>query len=525
MTDKKNRVLGDLIERLEVVGGPPDPTLAVAGIQRDSRLIEEGDLFVALPGTKMDGHDFIQQAVSRGAGIVLGSQPGESYRGLEVPYLQVPDSREALARLAAAWYGYPGEELVVMGVTGTDGKTTTVNLIYQILKHVGRAVGMISTVKAVIGKEEKDTGFHVTTPEALKLQEYLAQMVRAGLTHVVIEATSHGLAQKRVSGCEFDLGVVTNITHEHLDFHQSQQAYFEAKASLFSLTAQSGYKEFIPGKLAVLNRDDSSYPGLKTHVQGLGLDYVTYGTAPEADLRGELISQARSGIKFNLTSEQAEGEVFLPLAGKYNLSNALAAAATCLLGLGVEFPEVQQGISSIDQIPGRMERIDLGQKFTAVVDFAHTPNALKEALVSTREFTEGRIIAVFGSAGLRDKAKRRMMADISGELADLTIVTAEDPRTEDLADILDEMADGIEARGGKEGKTFWKVADRGRAIRQALELAGEGDTVIICGKGHEQSMCFGEVEYAWDDRTAVRAALADHLGQEGPEMPYLPTQD
>lgn len=504
---------------------PPDDSLAIQGIKGDSRLVEGGDLFVAVPGITLDGHNYIPQAVSRGACLVLGSQPFNLYSELDVPYLQVPDSREALARLAASWHGNPGEDLVVIGVTGTDGKTTTVNLIYQVLKQAGWAAGMVSTVKAVIGAEEMDTGFHVTTPEALDLQEYLAQMVRAGLTHVVIEATSHGLAQKRVYGCEFDLGVVTNITHEHLDFHQSQRAYFEAKASLFTLVAQEISPKNSPGKLAVLNRDDDSYPGLEKHVQQLGLDYVTYGISPEADLRGRMISQNRSGIKFYLACGQTGGEVFLPLAGKYNLSNALAATAACLLGLGLDFSDVQKGISSVEQIPGRMERIDFGQEFTAIVDFAHTPNALREALISTKEITEGRIIAVFGSAGLRDKAKRKMMAEISGELADLTIVTAEDPRTEDLSAILDEMAEGLKSRGGEEGETYWKVPDRGRAIRQAVYLARRGDTVIVCGKGHEQSMCFGEVEYAWDDRTALQAALAEQLDREGPEMPYLPTQD
>jgi UDP-N-acetylmuramoyl-L-alanyl-D-glutamate--2,6-diaminopimelate ligase len=252
---------------------------------------------------------------------------------------------------------------------------------------------------------------------------------------------------------------------------------------------------------------------------------VTYGFETKADVRGGDIVSKHSGLLFTAQIGDSQFEVGSKLVGEYNVSNCLAAIAATVATLGVEVRYAQQGIASMKGIPGRMEIIDKGQDFLAIVDFAHTPNALERALGTARQLAQGRVIAVFGSAGLRDRAKRRMMAEISAELADLTILTAEDPRTESLDEILTEMAEGAQGRGGLEGVTFWRVRDRGEAIKYALKLAKPGDVVITCGKGHEQSMCFGEIEYPWDDRTAMSAALGEYLGVPGPPMPYLPTQD
>ncbi|GAB4492664.1 MAG: UDP-N-acetylmuramoyl-L-alanyl-D-glutamate--2,6-diaminopimelate ligase [Anaerolineales bacterium] len=446
---------------------------------------------------------------------------------LSVPYIRVPDSRQAVTHLAAAFYGYPGKKLTVIGVTGTDGKTTTSNLLYQILLAAGHKAGMISTVNAVIGNEVLDTGFHVTTPDAHDVQRYLARMVQAGLTHAVLETTSHGLAQHRVDAAQYDIALVTNITHEHLDEHGSYQNYRAAKARLFELLAKTVEKSQGNPRLGVLNRDDHpSYEYLSSLLREQPSSrQICYGLSPQADIYAEHIVYSRSGLTFDIVGKEFRVSVQTHLVGAYNVLNCLAAFSAAVAGLGIEPQIAAQGIASLPGIPGRMEFIDLGQPFLAIVDFAHTPNALKVALETARQMTNGRVISVFGSAGLRDREKRRMMAETSAELADISILTAEDPRTESLDAILAEMAAGAVARGGVEGQTFYRIHDRGHAIRFALHLARPGDLVISCGKGHEQSMCFGTTEYPWDDRTAMRAALSEYLGLEGPSMPYLPTQD
>jgi UDP-N-acetylmuramoyl-L-alanyl-D-glutamate--2,6-diaminopimelate ligase len=519
--------LSELVRHIRHKDSDTIPNLPITGIALDSRQVLPGYLFVALSGISTDGHRFIPDAIRRGAVAVVGSY---EMSGLEVPYIQVEDSRLALAYLSAAFYNFPARQLLMIGVTGTDGKTTTVNLIYNILSSAGLNAGMISTVNAIIGDQTLDTGFHVTTPEAPDVQRYLAHMVNARpqpLTHAVLEATSHGLAQQRVAACDFDIGVVTNITHEHLDFHGSYQDYRAAKARLFTGLSDTSAKSFNPPRGAVLNRDDVSFDYLAERTE---VFQISYGTSPEADVRAENIHQAADGLFFEAVGSRRDRREFrVPitskLVGDYNVSNCLAAFATSYAILDLDVDAVREGIASLAGIPGRMERLDLGQDFSVFVDFAHTPNALRRALLAARQFAgNGRVIAVFGSAGLRDREKRRLMAETSAKLADLTILTAEDPRTESLEDILEEMANGAQARGAKEGDTFWRIPDRGSAIRFAIRLARPGDVVMACGKGHEQSMCFGEIEYPWDDREAMRAALAELLHIPGPEMPYLPTQ-
>lgn len=492
----------------------------IGGIAIDSRKVQPGDVFVALKGGSADGHVYIQSAIDRGAAAIVGERPME---GLPVPYVRVANSRQALTHLAAAFYGHPGKNLTVIGVTGTDGKTTTCNLLYQVLIAAGLKAGMISTVNAVIGDEVLDTGFHVTTPDAHDVQYYLARMVEAGLTHVVLETTSHGLAQFRTDASQYDIAVVTNITHEHLDEHGSYENYRAAKGRLFTLLAGTAEKPHGNPRLSVLNLDDKkSYHYLHEITP---TPQVTYGFSPEADIRAEQMTFSPAGIAFWAVAEDFRVEVTSALVGAYNVSNCMAALTAAVRGLGIAPEAAARGIASLPGIPGRMERIDMGQNFAAIVDFAHTPNALKSALEAARTMTNQRVITIFGSAGLRDKEKRRMMAEVAAELADISVLTAEDPRTESLNGILEEMAAGAESRGGVEGQSFFRVRDRGDALRLAVGMAREGDIVLACGKGHEQSMCFVKTEYLWDDRTAMRAALADLLGLTGPAMPYLPTRD
>ena len=355
---------------ITAIGAAEIPDLSITGIALDSRQVKPGNIFVALTGGSSDGHEYIPSAVQQGAVAILGTRPAADFQ-LQVPYLQVVDARVALAHLSAAFYDFPARKLTVIGVTGTDGKTTTSNLLYQILKHAGFRVGMVSTVNAIIGDQEIDTGFHVTTPEAPDVQHYLAQMVDAGLTHVVLETTSHGLAQERVTACEFDIGVVTNITHEHLDYHGSYEAYRAAKARLFDHLLATVEKPQGNPRLAVLNHDDRSYDFLHGYVQTRQL---SYGFDPLANVRAEALHYDPQAMHF--TAVFPDGQkvaVTSHLVGRYNVSNILAAMTAAVSGLGVTPQQAAEGVARLGQIPGRMERISLGQDFTAIVDFAHTP--------------------------------------------------------------------------------------------------------------------------------------------------------
>lgn len=470
----------------------------INGLAHDSRQVTPGDLFVAVKGLDADGHDFIPEAIRRGAVAVVG----EEEASISSPYVLVPDSRQALAHLAAAFHGHPARKLRVIGVTGTDGKTTTVELVRSILTAAGHKTGMISTVEALIGDEHYETGFHVTTPDALQVQEYLARMVEAGTEYAVLEATSHGLAQHRVTACDFDVAVVTNITHEHLDYHKTYEGYREAKARLFRDLATSFRKPDTP-KTSILNVDDASFE----HLRQIPTDrYLTYGLERPADVTARDIVHTPTATAFVAVTSQGEFAVRTELPGAFNVYNILAAIAVGV-SQAVPFEATQEGIQAVRGVPGRMEGIDLGQDFTAIVDFAHTPNGLQRALETARGLTEGWVIVVFGCAGLRDVAKRPMMGEIAGRLADRGVITAEDPRTEDLDAIMAQIATGCERAGRREGEDYWRVGDRGEAIEFAVKMARAGDLVIVTGKGHEQSMCFGTTEYPWDDREAVRKAL------------------
>lgn len=517
----------------EITGNMPN--VEYNDVSYDSRRVKPGSIYIAIPGISIDGHDYITNAIQNGAVAVIGSK--SLPYNLTVPYIRVEDSREAMAWAVAALYGFPAESMTVIGVTGTDGKTTTTIYLYNILRAAGIHAGMISTVSAKIGDEELDTGFHTTTPESVDIQRYLAMMRDKGVTHVIIESTSHGLAQKRVSAIDFDIAVVTNITHEHLDYHNSRQAYFEAKGILFQKLGVNQDRKIPP--LAVLNYDDpDSYNFLDNLIDVHKVAYSANGHIHHASATIREINSTPSGIKAiarftDLPGGTIETEVRTSLLGNYNGANFLAAMTAAIYGLGIDPVTAAYGIANVVGVPGRMQVIDEGQNFTAIVDFAHTPNALEKALVAARKMLpvdlygnpQGRIIAVYGSAGLRDREKRRMMPDMSSKYADITVLTAEDPRTESLNKILKEMADEAVDKGAVMNETLFVEPDRRNAIRKGLALAQPGDIVLSLGKGHEQSMCFGTTEYLWDDRTAMHAALCEMLGKDGPEMPHLPDVD
>jgi UDP-N-acetylmuramoyl-L-alanyl-D-glutamate--2,6-diaminopimelate ligase len=489
-----------------------DTQLSVEAIHSDSRQVRAGSLFVAYRGVAADGHDYIPQAITNGAVAVVAEK---RVRGLAVPQVVVPDGREALAYLSSAWYGFPSRQLAMVGVTGTDGKTTTCNLLHSILCAAGRRAGLITTVNAVIGERTIDTGLHTTTPDAPDVQRYLAEMVSAGMDIAVLEATSHGLEQHRVSACDFDIAIATNITHEHLDIHGSLEAYRKAKALLFRHLAAGQRKPGLP-KVAVLNADDDSYRYLREIPADRQLAYsIEANGAIQADVVTTSIRRSAADTRFTVQSPDVDFEVRTTLVGDYNVSNILAATAGAV-ALGVPVEAIQEGVWQVKGIVGRMERVDEGQDFVALVDFAHTPNALEKALRAARTLTgaNGRLIALFGSAGLRDIEKRAWMGEIGGRLADVSVLTAEDPRTELLEDILAEMARGAQLAGATEGEGYFRVPDRAEAIQFAVDRAGPGDVVICCGKGHEQSMCFGTVETPWSEHEALRAALRRRLERE-----------
>ncbi|MCK6629533.1 MAG: UDP-N-acetylmuramoyl-L-alanyl-D-glutamate--2,6-diaminopimelate ligase [Anaerolineae bacterium] len=501
----------------------------ITRITADSRQVEPGTLFVAYRGVNLDSHRFIPDAIARGAAAIVSEEGGDEaksrgeeelspHRVLASPphRLTVPDGREALAYLSAAWHGFPARHLQMVGITGTDGKTTTTNFLYHML-CTGHKVGMISTVNAVIGEQTLDTGLHTTTPDAPDVQRYLAQMVEAGTEICLLEVTSHGMAHHRVTACDFDVAIVTNITHEHLDLHGSLDAYRAAKAGLFESLATAAPKG-LP-KTAILNCDDWSFDYLKAKLAARNIAWLGYSVSghPEASLTAHDLVYRPDKTQFTLRSRSHTLTAETTLVGDYNVSNCLAAAAAALEIFHLSPAQVQQGIAALAGVPGRMERIHEGQPFMAVVDFAHTPNALRRSLTVARTLTPGRVIAVFGCAGLRDVEKRVLMGQIAAELADLTLITAEDPRTENLDAIIAATAEAMLAKGAIEGQTFERVPDRGRAIYRATQLAGPDDIVIALGKGHEQSMCFGETEYPWDDRQAMRSAL------RGQPLLILPT--
>jgi UDP-N-acetylmuramoyl-L-alanyl-D-glutamate--2,6-diaminopimelate ligase len=509
--------LRDLFSDIGEIDQRDIPDLEIEHVSANSREMIPGGLFVAMLGTQFDGHRFFADAAERGATFFIGQEVDPD---LSVPYLRVDDSRLIFAKIAAKWHGNPCRSLELIGITGTDGKTTTASLVYEILRAAGFKTGLVTSVSARIADQELDTGFHVTTPDALALQDYLAQMVMHGLTHCVLEVTSHGLAQHRVAGCAFDHGVLTNITHEHLDYHQSFSSYREAKGRLFAGISDSEQKR--PGirKSVVLNWDDDSFDYFTNLTD---VHQVTYGLAGGAQVVAKDIVSAAEGLAFSIEGSGYSMPIRTRLLGEYNVYNILAAFGLAVEGMGIHEEVAARGLSSFMGVPGRMEFIESGQPFTAIVDFAHTPNALQRALETVREVTDGKVIAIFGSAGLRDRQKRRMMAEVSAQLADVTVLTAEDPRTESLDGILNDMAEGAIAKGAEEGKSFWRIPDRGEALRFASRMAQSGDLMIACGKGHEQSMCFGETEYTWDDRVAMRAALAELMRTDGPMMPELPT--
>ncbi|HEY3081429.1 MAG TPA: UDP-N-acetylmuramoyl-L-alanyl-D-glutamate--2,6-diaminopimelate ligase [Chloroflexota bacterium] len=489
--------LGDLLAALPAaaVDGPVDRE--IVSIETDGRRVGPCDLFVAYRGVALDLHRFVPQAVRNGAIAVVVERPVRVPKG--VTRVVVPSGRAAWALLAAARHGFPSRRLTVVGVTGTDGKTTTSSLIDAILQGDRRRVGLVTTVAARIDGQAIDTGLHTTTPEPPDTQAILAQMVERGVEIAVLETTSHALALDKVLGIDYDVAVVTNVTPEHLDFHGRFDAYLEAKAKLFRSLASTVRKPGVP-KTAVLNRDDGSYELLASLPVDRRLDY---GLEHPAQITARELRLDGRGTRFVAVTPIGEVEVESRLLGRFNVSNALAAIGVGV-ALGVPLAAAARGLGAFSGVPGRLEPIDLGQPFGVVVDFAHTPNSLRRLLELGRSLAQGDVSVVFGCAGERDAVKRPLMGRAAGELADRVYLTAEDPRRERLEAIIEEVAAGVRAAG----REPTVVPDRAEAIGRAIGEAGPGDLILLTGKGHERSMCFGDEERPWDERGAAIEALA-----------------
>ncbi len=478
--------LTDVVAPERVVGIPVGEVRSLA---YDSRGVGPGTLFFAVPGVHVDGHDFAANAAAAGAvGVVVERE----LPGLPVPQLVVDRARRALADAADAWHGRPSERLTVVGVTGTDGKSTVTALTAELLRACGRRPGQIGTVSIGIGDDVQPNLARSTTPEALELQALLTRMVDAGNDSVVMEATSHGLALERTRNCRFDVGVVTNLTSEHLEFHGTLDAYRGAKARLVE-----------EAPIAVLNADDPSLDFFRERACGR---VITFGIDADADLRATDLLADAHGTRFRVQAPRWTGEVSVGVPGRFSVSNALAALSVAA-ALELDLARAASAIERSPGVPGRMERIDAGQPFAVIVDYAHTEDALGKVLDVLRPLTSGRLIVVFGSAGERDPTKRAPMGRVAAERADLVVVTDEDPRFEDSRSINEQIAAGARERGARDGATLWVRADRREAIGLAIGLAREGDTVLLAGKGHEQSMVYGAEKRPWDDRAAVRDAL------------------
>jgi len=542
------KLLSGLVERLRVAGRLRDviaprglPGIetdtaavgrtAVAGITYDSRRVVPGGCFVAVPGSHADGHAFVGVAVRAGAGVLVVERalpPGDVAPAIQ---LVVDRSQLALASVAAWWYDDPGSELGVVGITGTDGKTTTAGMAVAALEAAGVRTGLVSTAEQKIGVVRASALAHVTTPEAPELQRTLRAIGAAGDVAAVVESTSHGLALERVGEIPYDVAILTNLTHEHLEFHGTFAAYRAAKRSLFerlgtggaggagaSAGSAAGVRARKPATLpggrpwprgGIVNADDRNAPVFAAATRDAGATLLTYAAAAAADVRASDIAESSDGLVATVTTPRARGTLRLSLLGRFNVHNALAVIALGEL-LELDPGLVLDGLAGFRGVRGRMERVDRGQPFTVIVDYAHTPASLAAVLDSLAGMVGpgGGRIAVFGSAGERDVAKRTLMGRVAGERCRFVIATDEDPRGEDPMAILEQIGVGAEAAGLRRGDDLLLIPDRRAAIAVAIARARRGDVILLAGKGHERSILYAGSGVPWDERRVAEECLA-----------------
>ncbi len=476
--------LRELLTELSVIESTADPNMDIRDIRYDSRAVQPGDLFVAVPGMQSDGHRFIPMAVEKGAAAVLCQRPPEG----DVPYILVADSRLALARVSCAWFGYPSEKMTMVGVTGTNGKTTSTVLIKHMLEDVtGEKVGLVGTISNWIGDEEFPT--ERTTPESYDLQKLFARMADAGCSYAVMEVSSHALALDRTAGVRFRAGLFTNLTQDHLDFHGTMEEYAKAKALLF---AQCGK--------AAVNIDDGWAGTMIDRAQCPVSTFSAQGDLT-ADLRAIDVRLAADHVRFTACAKNEQADVRLGIPGAFSVENAMTALAAGRL-LGLPLADCAASLGRAAGVKGRVEVVPTGGDFTIVIDYAHTPDALEKVLRTMKEVSQGRVVALFGCGGDRDRTKRPQMGLIAATEADFCVVTSDNPRTEDPQTIIDEIVAGMPADAPKQ-----VICDRPEAIRWAIDNHQPGDVIVLAGKGHETYQEVNGVKRHMDEREIV----AEHL--------------
>lgn len=456
----------------------------ICSIEYDSRRVKKGSLFCCIVGAMFDGHSFAQSALDSGATALLV----ERKLPLPAPQIVVKNARKAMAEMAAAFYGYPQREMMMLGVTGTNGKTTTTYMVKAIAEQAGKKVGVIGTIRNLIGNESIHTDR--TTPESVDLFRILRMMADAHVDLVVMETSSHALEQFRVHGIKFDVGLFTNLTQDHLDYHKSFDNYLAAKKTLF-----------LNSKKAVINVDDP-YSGRM--MEGLAIPIMTFGVRDRADISATDIDITTDGVRFDLHTP--EGEVFLNLAipGLFSVFNAMGAAGMALAG-GMKLSAVKAGLESLTSVSGRLEPVKTNRDFSVFVDYAHTPDALENVLKTVQQFAKGRVICVFGCGGDRDRAKRPIMGEIAGRFSELAVITSDNPRTEDPMAIIETIEEGVKRSGTK----YAVIENRKEAIRYALSVAQGDDVIMIAGKGHENYQEIKGTKYHFDDKEIVEELLSE----------------
>ncbi len=488
-------ILSTLIQGLPDVHllGSIDPE--ILGISTDSRTIRSGYLFAALPGNVTNGHQYISQAIDSGASALLVDSSHLLPSELPIPVIRAHDLRRVLSTISARHYGFPSREMKMIGVTGTNGKTTTTYLIDGILRHNGISGGVIGTIGARFANREVPT--EATTPEAPQLHKILSEMRHAGVQVVAMEVSSHSLALHRVTDIDYEIGIFTNLTQDHLDFHGTLDRYLAAKGLLFQSLVP---RQSSTPRVAVINRDDPVFDTIRRFVP-TGCHPISYGFHPDADLRVRIIEMTPMTSSFEVTGRFGVHEISLPTPGRHNIMNFSAAFCACC-AIGIEPSDVAAAATRLSPAPGRMEQIDVGQPFLVVVDYAHSPDALDNLLSSLRPLVRGRLICVFGCGGDRDRTKRPRMAEAVARHCDHAIVTSDNPRTEPPEEIIVEILPGIPP-----GFPSAVMVDRREAIFEAIRMAERDDAIVIAGKGHEDYQIIGRTKHHFDDREEARNAL------------------
>ncbi len=478
--------LWDFVEILDVKG---DTSTCVTGVSYDSRQIEPGYMFVCVEGFNRDGHDYIDEAIQKGAVSVL-VQKEVGIKDERVVVVRVKDTRKAMAGIGHVFYNFPSHRLKIIGVTGTNGKTTTTYLIKSILEEAGYKVGLIGTIANRIG--DRIMPAQRTTPEAFDLHRMFAEMLDHGVDYVVMEVSSHSLDLGRVGYVDFDIGIFTNLSRDHLDFHGTQEKYLDAKVKLFKST----------DKANIINADDGVKDLIISKIRHLPTPFFTYGVGNRADYMAEDIELSPGSVKYNLSMKDGRFPLEVKIPGMFSVYNSLAAVSAMMVE-GIPPEAIQEGLKKVEGVKGRFECIDTGRGYAVIIDYAHTPDGLEKVLAAIKGFARGRIITVFGCGGNRDKEKRPLMGEVAGRWSDFVVITSDNPRKEEPYRIIDQILPGVE----KTGCSYICIVDRREAIKYALDIAQKDDIVLLAGKGHETYQEFADRTVEFDERKVVREIL------------------